>query len=88
MVPYGAECDVWSAGIVLYALIYGQLPFRGVTVREIKSKVLAGHVNYKESNGINAVSMEVRDLLRKMLKPHNEESRRISIEEILDDEWL
>ena len=36
---YGKEADIWSAGILLYSLVYGVLPYRGVTVKEIKTKI-------------------------------------------------
>lgn len=45
--PYNKACDLWSAGVVLYAMLYGQLPFRGFSVREIKEKVLEGQVIHK-----------------------------------------
>ena len=40
--PYGKECDIWSVGVVLYAMVYGQLPFKGNDVKEIKDRVLKG----------------------------------------------
>lgn len=73
---YGAACDIWSAGVLLYALVYGNMPFRGVTVREIKEKVLKGKFLLKDS-----VSKEVRDLIRGMLVIEPED--RLSIKEIL-----
>ena len=33
---YNHRCDIWSAGIVMYALLFGQLPFKGITTVEIK----------------------------------------------------
>lgn len=33
---YGPECDIWSAGVLMYALVYGVMPFRGHSVKEIK----------------------------------------------------
>lgn len=56
------------------------MPFRGVTVREIKEKVLAGKFLLKDT-----VSVEVRDLISGMLKPQDE---RISVADVLAHSWF
>lgn len=78
---YTQECDIWSAGVLLYTMIYGTMPFRGITVREIKEKILAGKYILKDS-----VSKEARDLIKGMLQQDPED--RPTIQEILEDPWF
>ena len=81
IVGYGEECDVWSAGVLMYALIYGNMPFRGVTVREIKEKVKKGDYLKKDT-----VTDEARDLISKILK--RTEDGRITVKEVLEHPWF
>jgi len=37
---YNKKCDIWSAGVVLFALLYGTFPFKGISLRDIKIDVL------------------------------------------------
>ena len=56
---YGPECDIWSAGVLLYALVYGVMPFRGHTIKDIKTKITGTYkILYKSD-----ISLECRDLL-------------------------
>ena len=55
---YGKECDVWSAGVLLYSLVYGVMPFRGVTVREIKEKIIKSDEDGKTAPFKDFVSQE------------------------------
>jgi calcium-dependent protein kinase len=37
---YGIECDIWSAGCILYILLCGYPPFYGDNEAEIYTKIL------------------------------------------------
>ena len=78
---YGKQCDIWSAGVLLYAMIYGTLPFKGASVREIKEKIVNGKFQLKET-----VSEEARDLLSGMLQRDVE--KRLTVDEVLKATWF
>jgi len=58
--PYKA--DIWSCGIVLFAMICGYLPFEDPKTSNLYKKIMAG--NYKPPKFL---SLEVKDLLRNIL---------------------
>ncbi len=78
---YSKKCDIWSAGVVMYAMLYGQLPFKGITTREIKDRILNHDILFADT-----VSSKASDLMKKMLdkNPHT----RININEILAHPWF
>ena len=47
---YGMQCDVWSAGVLLYVFMSGYLPFQGANRDEVFSKIRGGkfHFNHEE----------------------------------------
>ena len=60
---YGLNVDVWSAGVVLFAMLYGTVPFKAQSMEELHSLILKGKYLLKED-----VSEEARDMLRGLLE--------------------
>lgn len=73
---HGAESDVWSCGVILFALLTGRLPFDDDNIRDLLLKVQVGKFEIVEP-----LSPEAIDLINKMLTVDPEE--RIKTKDIL-----
>ncbi|KAM0927660.1 hypothetical protein ACQ4PT_002738 [Festuca glaucescens] len=82
---YGEKVDVWSAGVVLYLMLSGTVPFYGATAPEIFEAVLRGTLCFPTRAFAN-VSPEAKDLVRRMLC--RDVSRRFSAEQVLRHPWI
>ena len=38
---YNCKCDIWSAGVIFYYLLYGNFPFMGENDDEIYAKIIS-----------------------------------------------
>ncbi|XP_062220660.1 phosphoenolpyruvate carboxylase kinase 2-like [Phragmites australis] len=82
---YSEKVDVWSAGVVLYMMLSGTVPFYGATAGEIFESVLHGNLRFPPRT-FASVSPEAKDLMRRMLC--KDVSRRFSAEQVLRHPWM
>lgn len=75
-----SRCDVWSCGVILFALVCGYLPFEDGNTAALYRKIL--HADYRTPRFI---SESVTELIGKMLTTDPE--KRITIAEIREHPW-
>ncbi|XP_052155284.1 calcium-dependent protein kinase 15 [Oryza glaberrima] len=82
---YGAEADIWSAGVILYILLSGVPPFWAENEDGIFDAVLQGHIDFS-SEPWPSISSGAKDLVKRMLRQDPKE--RLTAAEILNHPWI
>ena len=77
----GPKVDIWSLGVILYALISGNLPFDGKNLKELKECILSGKYTIPFD-----MSSECENLLKKLLVLNP--SKRASLQTVMQDKWI
>ncbi|KAK1384686.1 Calcium-dependent protein kinase 20 [Heracleum sosnowskyi] len=82
---YGQECDVWSAGIIIYILLSGVPPFWDENEHGIFEQVLRGELDF-ESEPWPSISEDAKDLVKRMLV--RDPKKRLTAHEVLRHPWV
>jgi len=77
----GAEVDVWSCGVILYALLCGTLPFDDESIPNLFKKIKSGMYSLPSH-----LSQSSRDLILRMLVV--DPMKRITIAEVRQHQWF
>ncbi|KAL0374748.1 UNVERIFIED_CONTAM: Calcium-dependent protein kinase [Sesamum radiatum] len=77
---YGAEADVWSAGVIVYILLCGVPPFWGESEQELFEEIMCGEIDFRSDPWPN-ISENAKDIVKKMLV--RDPKRRITAHQVL-----
>ncbi|KUF78658.1 SNF1-related protein kinase catalytic subunit alpha KIN10 [Phytophthora nicotianae] len=77
----GPIADMWSLGVVLFAMVCGFLPFEDSNTNMLYKKILSA--NYKMPTFLSA---SVQDLIRRILE--TDPDKRYTVDKILQHPWL
>jgi len=78
---YDYRIDIWGMGILLYELFHNKAPYQGRSIREIKSSLSQGKINFN-----NETPSKAKSLILRILK--TDPNNRMSMGQILSDPWV
>ncbi|PSC73989.1 CAMK CAMK1 kinase [Micractinium conductrix] len=82
---YGPECDLWSAGVILFILLGGYPPFYDESEPRLFEKIRKGRFDFNDEVW-SAVSADAKDLIRNLLMV--DPTKRLTVPQVLSHPWL
>jgi serine/threonine protein kinase len=73
--------DIWSVGVIIYQMFYGEVPFNGDNLKELYSNIKNAKITQNTSS-----SSALRDLLNLIFV--KDYSKRITVEKCLEHRWF
>ena len=83
---YHQTSDIWSIGVILYQMLYDNLPFKGYKEDEIINNIKKLNINLPDKAHHSLCSKSVKNLIKRMLNKNP--LKRIKVEECLNHEWF
>ena len=83
---YHQTSDIWSIGVILYQMIYDNLPFKGYKEDEIINNIKKLNVVLPDKTHNSHISKNVKNLIKRMLNKNP--FKRIKVDECLNHEWF
>lgn len=72
---------MWSAGVVLFAMLYGTVPFKANNMKDLHKQIIDARYNLKDE-----ITSEAKDLIKCLLNP--DPNTRYTTQETLSHAWL
>ncbi|KAJ8900878.1 hypothetical protein NDN08_000177 [Rhodosorus marinus] len=83
--PYDFAVDMWAAGVILYIMLSGKMPFFGKTDRECLRKIATGRYAFPPRQW-STVSEDAQSLIRSLLQV--DPAKRLTAVAALNHKWL
>lgn len=81
---YGPECDLWSAGVILFILLGGYPPFYDESEPRLFEKIRKGKFNFNDEVWA-AVSADAKDMISGLLAV--DPQKRLTVEQVFEHPW-